>query len=104
MIVGLNSDRSARRLKGPMRPAQSQEARAAILASLASVDLVCVVDDDTSERMIRAVRPDVLVTGGEDTVDETLGADLVREWGGKVTVADVLPGHSTQATLERIRG
>ena len=65
LIVGLNSDRSARRLKGPMRPAQPQDARAAILASLASVDLVCVFDEDTPERLIRAVRPDVLITGGD---------------------------------------
>ncbi len=104
LIVGLNSDRSARRLKGPMRPAQPQDARAAILASLASVDLVCIFDDDTPERLIRAVRPDVLITGGADGIEESIGLDLVREWGGKVTVADVLPGHSTQATLERIRG
>jgi D-beta-D-heptose 7-phosphate kinase/D-beta-D-heptose 1-phosphate adenosyltransferase len=104
LIVGLNSDRGARRVKGPMRPAQPQEARAAILASLASVDLVCVFDEDTPERLIRAIRPDVLITGGADGVDEGFGADLVREWGGKVTVADLLPGHSTQATLERIRG
>jgi D-beta-D-heptose 7-phosphate kinase/D-beta-D-heptose 1-phosphate adenosyltransferase len=104
LIVGLNSDDSARRLKGPMRPAQSQDARAAVLASLASVDLVCVFDEDTPERLIRAVRPDVLITGGADGVEEGFGVDLVREWGGKVTVADVLPGHSTQATLERIRG
>jgi len=54
--------------------------------------------------LIRAVRPDVLITGGEDAIEEGIGVDLVREWGGKVTVADVLPGHSTQATLERIRG
>jgi D-beta-D-heptose 7-phosphate kinase/D-beta-D-heptose 1-phosphate adenosyltransferase len=104
LIVGLKSDQSVRRAKGPMRPAQSQEARAAILASLASVDLVCVVDDDTSERMIRAVRPDVLITGGAAGMAATFGVDLVREWGGKVTVADMLPGHSTEATLERIRG
>lgn len=104
LIVGLNSDRSARRLKGPTRPAQPQDARAAILASLASVDLVCVFDEDTPEQLIRAIRPDVLITGKADGVDEAYGLDLVREWGGKVTVADVLPGHSTQATLERIRG
>jgi D-beta-D-heptose 7-phosphate kinase/D-beta-D-heptose 1-phosphate adenosyltransferase len=54
--------------------------------------------------LIRAVRPDVLITGGAEGVDEGFAADLVREWGGKVTVADMLPGHSTQATLERIRG
>jgi D-beta-D-heptose 7-phosphate kinase/D-beta-D-heptose 1-phosphate adenosyltransferase len=104
LIVGLNSDRSARQLKGPLRPAQPQDARAEILASLASVDLVCVFDEDTPERLIRAVRPDVLITGGAEGVEVGFGAALVREWGGKVTVADVLPGHSTQATLERIRG
>ena len=104
LIVGLNSDRSARRLKGPMRPAQPQDSRAAILASLAPVDLVCIFDDDTPEQLIRAVRPDVLITAGTTAVEDVYGADLVREWGGKVTVADVLPGHSTQATLERIRG
>jgi D-beta-D-heptose 7-phosphate kinase / D-beta-D-heptose 1-phosphate adenosyltransferase len=104
LIVGVNSDRSARRLKGPMRPAQGQEARAALLASLAPVDVVCVFDEDTPERLIRAVRPDVLITGGTEGVEEGIGADLVREWGGKVTVADVLPGHSTQAMFERIRG
>jgi D-beta-D-heptose 7-phosphate kinase/D-beta-D-heptose 1-phosphate adenosyltransferase len=105
LIVGLKSDANVRRHKGPMRPAQSQEARAAILASLAPVDLVCVFDEDTPERLIRAVRPDVLITtGGTGGVEEVYGADLVREWGGKVTVADVLPGHSTEATLERIRG
>ena len=104
LIVGLNSDRSARLLKGPQRPAQPQDARAEILAGLASVDLVCVFDEDTPERLIRAVRPDVLITGGAEGVEVGFGADLVREWGGKVTVADVLPGHSTQATLERIRG
>lgn len=104
LIVGLNSDRSARVLKGPTRPAQPQDARAAVLASLASVDLVCVFDEDTPERLIRAVRPDVLIAGGADGIEETFGLDLVREWGGKVTVADMLPGHSTQGMLERIRG
>jgi D-beta-D-heptose 7-phosphate kinase / D-beta-D-heptose 1-phosphate adenosyltransferase len=104
LIVGLNSDASARRLKGPARPAQKQDARAAILASLAPVDLVCVFDEDTPERLVRAIRPDVLITGGDDGVEEAAGAELVREWGGKVTVADMLPGHSTAATLERIRG
>ena len=59
LIVGLNSDRSARRLKGPMRPAQSEDARAEVLAGLASVDAVCVFDDDTPAGLIRAVRPDV---------------------------------------------
>ena len=103
LIVGLNSDRSARRLKGPSRPAQPAESRAAILASLTSVDLVCVFDEDTPKQLIRAIRPDVLITGGKDAVEDVFGADLVREWGGTVIAADMLPGHSTQATLERIR-
>jgi D-beta-D-heptose 7-phosphate kinase / D-beta-D-heptose 1-phosphate adenosyltransferase len=104
LIVGLKSDANVRRQKGPTRPAQSQEARAAILASLASVALVCIFDEDAPERLIRAIRPDVLITSGKDAVEEVYGAELVREWGGKVTVADILPGHSTEATLERIRG
>jgi D-beta-D-heptose 7-phosphate kinase/D-beta-D-heptose 1-phosphate adenosyltransferase len=104
LIVGLKSDANVRRQKGPLRPAQSQEARAAILAGLASVALVCVYEDDTPEQLIRAIRPDVLITSGKDGVEAVYGADLVREWGGKVTVADLLPGHSTEATLERIRG
>jgi D-beta-D-heptose 7-phosphate kinase/D-beta-D-heptose 1-phosphate adenosyltransferase len=104
LIVGLKSDANVRRQKGPLRPAQSQEARAAILAGLASVALVCVYDEDTPEQLIRAIRPDMLITSGKDGVEEVYGADLVREWGGKVTVADLLPGHSTEATLERIRG
>ena len=104
LIVGLNTDASARRLKGPSRPVQAEAARAAVLASLASVDLVCVFDEDTPERLIRAIQPDVLITGGDDAVETMFGVDLMREWGGQVTVADRLPGHSTQATLERIRG
>jgi D-beta-D-heptose 7-phosphate kinase / D-beta-D-heptose 1-phosphate adenosyltransferase len=104
LIVGMHSDDGVRRLKGPMRPIQPREARSEILAGLASVDLVCVFDEDSPERLIRAVRPDVLIAGGADGVEEGFGIDLVREWGGKVTVADRLPGHSTEATLERIRG
>jgi D-beta-D-heptose 7-phosphate kinase/D-beta-D-heptose 1-phosphate adenosyltransferase len=104
LIVGLNSDQSARRVKGPTRPAQPQAARAEILTGLASVDLVCVFDEDTPERLIRAIRPDMLIAGGDDGLAEALGAELVREWGGRFAVAGMLPGHSTQATLERIRG
>jgi D-beta-D-heptose 7-phosphate kinase / D-beta-D-heptose 1-phosphate adenosyltransferase len=104
LIVGLHSDDAARRVKGPSRPVQSQQARAEVLAGLASVDLVAIFDEDSPERLIRAVRPDVVITGGAGCMDDGIGVDLVREWGGMVTVADFLPGHSTQATLERIRG
>jgi D-beta-D-heptose 7-phosphate kinase / D-beta-D-heptose 1-phosphate adenosyltransferase len=103
LVVGLNSDASARRLKGPKRPVQPEAARAAVLASLSSVDLVAVFEEDTPEALIAELRPDLLMKGADYTLDEVVGADLVRGWGGKVALADLLPGHSTSATLARIR-
>ena len=103
LVVGLNSDASVRRLKGPKRPVQPEPARAAVLASLASVDLVCVFEEDTPEALISELRPDLLMKGADYKVDQVVGADLVRGWGGKVALADLLPGHSTTATLARIR-
>jgi len=103
LIVGLNSDASVRRLKGAPRPVQPEAARAAVLASLASVDLVCVFEEDTPEPLIQALRPDLLTKGANYTLDEVVGADLVRSWGRRVMLAEMLPGHSTTATLARIR-
>jgi D-beta-D-heptose 7-phosphate kinase / D-beta-D-heptose 1-phosphate adenosyltransferase len=103
LVVGLNSDASARRLKGPRRPVQPDAARAAVLASLASVDLVCVFEEDTPEALIADLRPDLLMKGADYTLDTVVGAELVRGWGGEVALADLLPGHSTTATLARIR-
>jgi D-beta-D-heptose 7-phosphate kinase/D-beta-D-heptose 1-phosphate adenosyltransferase len=103
LVVGLNSDASARRLKGPKRPVQPDAARAAVLASLASVDLVVVFEEDTPEALIAELRPDLLMKGADYTLDKVVGAELVRGWGGKVALADLLPGHSTAATLARIR-
>jgi len=103
LVVGLNTDASARRLKGPKRPVQPEAARAAVLASLASVDLVCVFEEDTPEVLIAELRPDLLMKGADYTLDNVVGAELVRGWGGKVALADLLPGHSTTATLARIR-
>jgi D-beta-D-heptose 7-phosphate kinase / D-beta-D-heptose 1-phosphate adenosyltransferase len=103
LIVGLNSDASVRRLKGAPRPIQPEAARAAVLASLASVDLVCVFEEDTPEKLIQALRPDLLMKGADYKLDEVVGADLVRSWGGRVGLADLLPGHSTSATLARMR-
>ena len=103
LIVGLNSDASVQRLKGDSRPVQAEAARAAVLASLGCVDLVCLFDEDTPERLIEALRPDVLVKGADYTLEEVVGADLLRGWGGKVVLAKLLPGHSTTATLARIR-
>jgi D-beta-D-heptose 7-phosphate kinase / D-beta-D-heptose 1-phosphate adenosyltransferase len=103
LVVGINSDTSTRRLKGPGRPIQPEAARAAVLASLASVDLACVFNEDTPEALIAALRPDLLVKGADYTLEQVVGADLVRGRGGRVLLAELLPGHSTSATLARIR-
>jgi D-beta-D-heptose 7-phosphate kinase/D-beta-D-heptose 1-phosphate adenosyltransferase len=102
LIVGLNSDASVARLKGAGRPLQSEAARAAVLASLADVDLVVVFEDDTPLRLIEALRPDVLVKGADYRLDQVVGADLVQRYGGRVLLADLEPGHSTSATLSRL--
>ncbi|WP_297858152.1 D-glycero-beta-D-manno-heptose-7-phosphate kinase [Elioraea sp.] len=104
LVVGLNSDASVRRLKGANRPVQPEAARAAVLASLADVDLVTIFEEDTPEALIAALRPDVLVKGADYTLDQVVGADLVRSWGGRVMLAELLPGNSTTATIARLRG
>lgn len=102
LVVGLNSDQSVQRLKGPSRPVQSETARATVLASLASVDLVVIFPEDTPEALIRALRPDVLVKGADYRVDQVVGADFVRSYGGAVLLADLVAGQSTTATIRRM--
>ena len=103
LVVGLNSDASVRRLKGASRPVQSEAARAAVLGSVAAVDLVCVFDEDTPEETLRAIRPDLLVKGADYTVGTVVGADFVQGYGGEVMLAELLPGFSTTATVQRLR-
>jgi D-beta-D-heptose 7-phosphate kinase/D-beta-D-heptose 1-phosphate adenosyltransferase len=102
LVVGLNSDESIGRLKGPNRPVQPEAARAAVLASLASVDLVVVFAEDTPRALIEAIRPDILVKGADYRVEEVVGADIVQSYGGKVLLADLIAGHSTTATIKKI--
>ncbi len=102
LIVGLNSDASARRLKGETRPVQSEAARAAVLASLASVDVVIVFGADTPIKLIEAIRPEVLAKGADYTIDQVVGAELVQSYGGKVVLVALEPGHSTTATIARM--
>jgi D-beta-D-heptose 7-phosphate kinase / D-beta-D-heptose 1-phosphate adenosyltransferase len=102
LIVGINSDSSVARLKGPGRPAQNQHTRSLILASLAPIDLVLVFEEDTPECLIRELRPDVLVKGADYRPDQVVGADLVAGWGGELVLVDLVPGHSTTKTLERL--
>lgn len=102
LVVGLNSDASVRRLKGATRPVQPEAARAAVLASLSAVDLVCVFDEDTPEDTLLELRPELLVKGADYTLDRVVGADLIKGWGGRVWLAELLPGFSTTATLQRM--
>jgi D-beta-D-heptose 7-phosphate kinase/D-beta-D-heptose 1-phosphate adenosyltransferase len=102
LIVGLNSDASVRRLKGEGRPLQDEAARAAVLAALADVDRVVVFAEDTPLALIETLRPDVLIKGAEYTLEQVVGAELVRGYGGRVVLAELLPGHSTSRTIERM--
>ncbi len=104
LVVGLNSDASVRRLKGPTRPVQPEAARAAVLASLASVDLVTVYDEDTPLALLHELHPDLLVKGADYTLETVVGAEDMRGWGGRVMLAGLLAGHSTTATVARLRG
>jgi D-beta-D-heptose 7-phosphate kinase/D-beta-D-heptose 1-phosphate adenosyltransferase len=103
LVVGLNTDASVRRLKGPERPIQHEMARATVLSSLASVDLVVLLPDDTPLALIEAIRPDVLVKGADYSPDQVVGADIVERNGGKVLLVDLLAGEGTTATIERVR-
>ena len=102
LIVGLNSDASVRRLKGEGRPVQSEAARAMVLGSLSSVDLVVIFGEDTPMDLIKTVKPDVLVKGADYTKDKVVGADFVEANGGRVLLADLVPGQSTSATIARL--
>ena len=102
LIVGLNSDASVARLKGNGRPVQNEAARAAVLASLAAVDMVVVFAEDTPLALIEALRPDLLVKGADYTKDKVVGAELVEQWGGRVMLANLEPGHSTTATIAKL--
>jgi D-beta-D-heptose 7-phosphate kinase/D-beta-D-heptose 1-phosphate adenosyltransferase len=102
LVVALNTDASVQRLKGPDRPVQSETARATVMASIASSDLVMLFDEETPERLIRAIQPDVLIKGADYTVETVVGADFVQAHGGRVVLIPLEAGHSTTATISRI--
>lgn len=104
LVVGVNSDDSVRRLKGPTRPVRSAPERCYVLAALSMVDAVVVFEEDTPLELITALRPDVIVKGGDYTEASIVGAREVRAWGGDVVVIPLTPGHSTTSTIERLRG
>src|SRR5450432_991541 len=100
LIVGLNSDASANRLKGPGRPVMDEQSRALMLASLVMVDAVVIFEEDT---LIELVQPDVLVKGGDYTIEQIVGAKEVIAAGGKVVINPIVPGFSTSGIIGTIR-
>jgi D-beta-D-heptose 7-phosphate kinase/D-beta-D-heptose 1-phosphate adenosyltransferase len=103
LIVGLNSDTSVRRLKGPERPVQDERARAEVLAALEAVDLVVIFEQDTPLELIMQIKPSVLVKGGDYTREQVVGHEVVAANGGTVVLVDILPGHSTTSLVKRAR-
>ncbi len=104
LIVGLNTDRSVSRLKGPTRPVQKENARATVLNALGTVDLVVLFDEETPINLIKGISPDVLIKGADYTVDKVVGADHVLSYGGRVFLAKLEDGFSTTATVKKISG
>ncbi len=102
LIVGLNSDDSVKRLKGPSRPVNNENARALLLASLLMTDAVILFKEDTPLNLIKAIMPDVLVKGGDYTIDQIAGAKEVIANGGEVILADIVEGISTTAIIEKL--
>ena len=103
LIVGINSDESVRRLKGPERPVRTAADRAYVLAALRVVDCVTVFDEDTPLRLIQLLRPDVIVKGGDYDPSTVVGAAETRAIGGNVVIIPLTPGHSTTATIAKLR-
>ncbi|CAO80272.1 Glycerol-3-phosphate cytidyltransferase [Candidatus Cloacimonas acidaminovorans str. Evry] len=103
LILGLNSDASVKRLKGNNRPIVSEKERALVVAGLESVDYVCIFAQDTPYELIDLIQPDVLVKGGDWTIDKIVGADIVQKKGGKVLSLNYEQGFSTTNIIERIK-
>jgi D-beta-D-heptose 7-phosphate kinase/D-beta-D-heptose 1-phosphate adenosyltransferase len=104
LVVGVNSDASVKRLKGPARPIRTSVERIAVLAGLEAVDAVVLFEQDTPIELVRAIEPDVIVKGGDYSPETIVGADLVTARGGRVVVIPLVDGHSTTSTIEKLRG
>jgi rfaE bifunctional protein nucleotidyltransferase chain/domain len=104
LVVGLNTDASVRRLKGPGRPLTPERERAQVLAALRAVDYVVLFEEDTPLRLIEALRPDILVKGADYALEDIVGREVVEAAGGRVVRVPLLPGFSTTRLMERLRG
>ena len=102
LFIGMNTDASVRRLKGPTRPIVCQDDRALVLAAFRVVDYVCLFDEDTPHELIKAIVPDVLVKGSDWTIDSIVGKDIVEAAGGTVQTIDVVPNRSTTNIIKKI--
>jgi rfaE bifunctional protein nucleotidyltransferase chain/domain len=102
LIVGLNTDRSVQRIKGPSRPVQDEQTRALILASLQFVDLVVFFDEDTPLNLIRVVQPDILAKGADYNPEDIVGYDIVKAKGGEIVTIELTPGYSTSRIINKL--
>jgi rfaE bifunctional protein nucleotidyltransferase chain/domain len=103
LVVGLNSDASVRRIKGPLKPLLPVEERAEMLLALACVDYTTFFEEDDPYNVIKILRPDVLVKGGDWAIDKMIGGDLVQSWGGQVMNIPVVEGRSTTNLIQMVR-
>lgn len=103
LIVGLNSDSSVKKLKGSGRPVHNQHSRALILASLLIVDAVVVFEEETPEELLKLIRPDVYIKGGDYTIEQLAGHEIVEGYGGKIIIHPFLNGFSTTSTVNKIK-
>lgn len=103
LVVGLNTDASVQRLKGPTRPIQDETTRAEVLAALLLVDAVILFDEDTPLELIQTLTPDVLVKGGDYVPETIVGYDWVTQHGGRVEIVPLLDGHSTTNSVEKMK-
>lgn len=102
LIVGLNSDKSVKKLKGEKRPINNQDMRSIILASLSFVDIVIIFDEDTPEKLIHMIKPGVLVKGGDYNIESVVGGKFVKSYGGDIKIINFVNGYSTSLIINKM--
>ena len=103
LVLGLNTDESVRKLKGPQRPINNEESRARLLAALSFVDIVVLFSEDTPYNLIQELKPDILVKGNDYLAENIVGADIVSSYGGVVETVALVEGYSTSQLIEKIK-
>lgn len=103
LVIGLNTDASIKKIKGPDRPVSDQEARSRILASFVFVDAVVLFDEETPYNLIEAIKPDILVKGNDYLPENIVGAEIVKSYNGKIITIDLIQGYSTSGIIKKIK-